>query len=141
MIGYLTTNGLGPFKSDQHLIMPSGPPWGVRRYLSTMEYIGSFFFTSTCFSVAYFGRPLMASYGGGSSPRINGCKYVRAVAVMPKPSRVMKFFGNFFSMFAIFVSGAAWIFHLNGVFDTRLITGIIAVLPASAYSTAALPTA
>jgi len=34
---------------------------GRGAYLSEIEYAGSFFFTSTRFSCAYFGRPVTAS--------------------------------------------------------------------------------
>ena len=61
------------------------PQWGRRRrrrawraglvgYLSAIEYAGSFFLTSTRLSCVYFGSPVVASYGGGSSPRISGSK-------------------------------------------------------------------
>ena len=42
----------------------------------------SFCFTATFFSDTYFGMP-SRPYGGGDSPRISGCKYLRAAAVMP----------------------------------------------------------
>jgi hypothetical protein len=73
--------------------------------------------------------------------RFSGCRYSRAFDVIPKPSRVMKLRGIFFSTLATFASGASPIVQRYGFDDLRTMIGITAFLPASANSTAARPTA
>ena len=44
----------------------------------------------------------------GASPIVSGCKYARALDVMPKPSAVMKLGGSIFSWLATWSSGTGW---------------------------------